>query len=148
MLERIIRFSIDNRAIVIMLAAVLVVGGLYAVYNIRLDAIPDLTDTQVIVQVDFPEQSPNVIEEQVVYPLTTSFLNVPHAKAVRGYSFFGFGFVYVLFEDGTDLYWARSRVLEYLNQVRLPESASAKLGPDATGLGWVYEYALVDTAER
>jgi len=145
MLEKAIRFSIDNRAIVLLLAAILVAGGIWAIYEIRLDAIPDLSDVQVIVQVDFPEQSPDVVEDQVVYPLTTAMLNVPHAKVVRGYSFMGFGFVYVLFDDGTDLYWARSRVLEYLNQIRLPEDATAKLGPDATGLGWVYEYVLIDT---
>jgi len=144
-LERIIRFSIDNRAMVFLLTTFVVIGGIYSVYKIKLDAIPDLSDVQVIVQVDFAGQSPDVVEDQVVYPLTTAMLNVPRAKVVRGYSFFGFGFVYILFEDGTDIYWARSRVLEYLNQVRLPEMSTAKLGPDATGLGWVYEYVLVDT---
>ncbi|MFH1277130.1 MAG: CusA/CzcA family heavy metal efflux RND transporter [Candidatus Eisenbacteria bacterium] len=145
MLERIIRFSIDNRAMVFLLTLFLVVGGVYSIYKIKLDAIPDLSDVQVIIQVDYAGQSPNVVEDQVTYPLTTAMLNVPKAKVVRGYSFFGFGFVYILFEDGTDIYWARSRVLEYLNQVELPEMATLRLGPDATGLGWVYEYVLTDT---
>ena len=145
MLERIIRFSIDNRAMVFLLTLFLVVGGIYSIYKIKLDAIPDLSDVQVIIQVDFAGQSPDVVEDQVTYPLTTAMLNVPQAKVVRGYSFFGFGFVYILFEDGTDIYWARSRVLEYLNQVQLPEMATARLGPDATGLGWVYEYVVLDT---
>ena len=111
-----------------------------------LDAIPDLSDVQVIVRTTFPGQAPQVVEDQVTYPLTTTLLSVPHAKTVRGYSLFGESFVYVLFDDGTDLYWARSRVLEYLSQVqaRLPVGASAALGPDATGVGWIYEYALVD----
>ncbi len=145
MLEKLIRFSIDNRAIVFILTGFVVFGGIYSIVNIKLDAIPDLSDVQVIVQVDFGGQSPDVVEDQVVYPLTTAMLNVPKATVVRGYSFFGFGFVYILFEDGTDIYWARSRVLEYLSQVQLPENATAKLGPDATGLGWVYEYVLIDT---
>jgi Cu(I)/Ag(I) efflux system membrane protein CusA/SilA len=109
------------------------------------DALPDLSDVQVVIRTSYPGQAPQIVENQVTYPLTTTMLSVPGAKTVRGYSFFGDSFVYVIFEDGTDLYWARSRVLEYLNQVqgRLPPSASA-LGPDATGVGWVYEYALVD----
>ena len=115
-----------------------------------LDAIPDLSDVQVIIRTTFPGQAPQIVEDQVTYPLTTTMLSVPGAKKVRGYSFFGDSFVYVLFEDGTDLYWARSRVLEYLNQVqgRLPAGAKAALGPDATGVGWIYEYALVDRSGR
>ena len=144
MLEKIIRFSIDNRALVFILTGFVVLGGIYSIRHMKLDAIPDLSDVQVIVQVDYSGQSPDVVEDQVVYPLTSAMLNVPNASVVRGYSFFGFGFVYILFDDGTDIYWARSRVLEYLNQVQLPEDATVKLGPDATGLGWVYEYVLVD----
>ena len=111
-----------------------------------LDALPDLSDVQVIIRTSYPGQAPRIVENQITYPLTTTMLSVPGAKTVRGYSFFGDSFVYVLFEDGTDLYWARSRVLEYLNQVqaRLPANAKASLGPDATGVGWIYQYALVD----
>ncbi len=125
---------------------ILVAWGLVAASRTPVDAIPDLSDVQVIVRTTFPGQAPQVVEDQVTYPLTTTLLSVPHAKTVRGYSLFGESFVYVLFDDGTDLYWARSRVLEYLSQVqaRLPEGATAALGPDATGVGWVYEYALVD----
>src|SRR3569833_1285129 len=121
-------------------------GGLYSAKSTPLDAIPDLSDVQVIIKTTYAGQAPQVVEDQVTYPLTTTMLSVPGAKTVRGYSFFGDSYVYVLFEDGTDLYWARSRVLEYLNQVqaRLPAGAATSLGPDATGLGWVYEYALVD----
>jgi Cu(I)/Ag(I) efflux system membrane protein CusA/SilA len=115
-----------------------------------LDALPDLSDVQVIIRTTYPGQAPRIVENQVTYPLTTTMLSVPGAKTVRGYSFFGDSFVYVLFEDGTDLYWARSRVLEYLNQVqsRLPAQAKASLGPDATGVGWIYEYALVDRSGK
>ncbi len=148
MLEKLIRFSVDNRAIVLILTAFVVLGGIYAIYEMKLDAIPDLSDVQVIVQVDYPGQSPDVLENQVLYPLTTSLLGVPRASVVRGYSFFGFGFAYVIFEDGTDIYWARSRVLEYLNQVDLPQGASISRGPDGTGLGWVYEFALVDRSGK
>ena len=150
MLERIIRFSIDNRAMVFLLTLFLVVGGIYSIYKIKLDAIPDLSDVQVIIQVDFAGQSPDVVEDQVTYPLTTAMLNVPQAKVVRGYSFFGFGFVYILFEDGTDIYWARSRVLEYMSGLRgsLPEGVNPELGPDATGVGWGFEYALVDKSGK
>ncbi len=118
--------------------------------NTPLDAIPDLSDVQVIIQTDYPGQAPQVVEDQVTYPLTTAMLSVPFAKVVRGYSFFGVSFVYIIFEDGTDLYWARSRVLEYLNFVagRLPEGVTPSLGPDATGVGWVYEYVLQDTTDR
>lgn len=122
----------------------MVVGGLYALKNTPLDAIPDLSDVQVIVFTEYPGQAPQVIEDQVTYPLTTQMLAVPQAKTVRGYSFFGISFVYIIFEDGTDLYWARSRVLEYLNYAagRLPQGVTPSLGPDATGVGWIYEYVL------
>lgn len=146
MIANIIRWSLHNRALVLLLAAALLGTGLYALRQTPLDAIPDLSDVQVIVHTKYPGQAPRVIEDQVTYPLTTAFLSVPGATSVRGYSFFGDSYVYVLFEEGTDLYWARSRVLEYLSQVadRLPEGARSALGPDATGVGWVYEYALVD----
>jgi Cu(I)/Ag(I) efflux system membrane protein CusA/SilA len=142
----VIRWSVDNRLLVLLATAILVAWGLVAVSRTPLDAIPDLSDVQVIVRTTFPGQAPQVVEDQVTYPLTTTLLSVPHAKTVRGYSLFGESFVYVLFDDGTDLYWARSRVLEYLSQVqaRLPVGATAALGPDATGVGWIYEYALVD----
>jgi len=146
MIATIIRWSVANRILVLLAAAILAAAGVWAVKTTPLDAIPDLSDTQVIIRTTFPGQAPQIVEDQVTYPLTTTMLSVPGAKTVRGYSFFGDSFVYVLFEDGTDLYWARSRVLEYLNQVqgRLPTGAKAALGPDATGVGWIYEYALVD----
>lgn len=143
-IERIIDGSIRNRLIVLLLTLVVVVMGIQSMLTIPVDAIPDLSDVQVIVIADFPGQSPQVVEDQVIYPLTTALLAVPFVKDVRGYSFFNFGMVYLIFEDGTDLYWARSRVLEYLNQAadRLPAGVVPRLGPDATGLGWVYEYTL------
>jgi Cu(I)/Ag(I) efflux system membrane protein CusA/SilA len=146
MLRRLIAGSARNPLLVGLGTAVLILWGGYATWNIPLDAIPDLSDVQVIVFTEYPGQAPQVVEDQVTYPLTTAMLAVPFAKTVRGYSFFGFSFVYVIFEDGTDLYWARSRVLEYLNFVsgRLPPGVTPTLGPDATGVGWVYEYALVD----
>ncbi len=146
MLANIIRWSIVNRGLVLMLTVVLVGWGIYSVRNTPVDAIPDLSDVQVIIKTSYPGQAPQVVEDQVTYPLTTTMLSVPKAKVVRGYSFFGDSYVYILFEDGTDLYWARSRVLEYLSQIQssLPDGAVAALGPDATGVGWVYEYALVD----
>ena len=146
MIAALIRWSVTNRFLVLLAAALVAVAGVWAVRTTPLDAIPDLSDTQVIIRTTFPGQAPQIVEDQVTYPLTTTMLSVPGAKAVRGYSFFGDSFVYVLFEDGTDQYWARSRVLEYLNQVqgRLPAAAKAALGPDATGVGWIYEYALVD----
>ena len=146
MITRIIEWSIDNRFMVLMLTAILVGLGVYSINNTPLDAIPDLSDAQVIIKTSFPGQAPQVVEDQVTYPLTTAMLSVPKATNVRGYSFFGDSYVYVIFEDGTDLYWARSRVLEYLSQVtnKLPPEARPELGPDATGVGWVYEYALVD----
>ncbi|MFC1695459.1 efflux RND transporter permease subunit [Pseudomonadota bacterium] len=146
MIEAIIRWSVSNRFIVVLLSLVLAVSGTYVMVNIPVDAIPDLSDVQVIIKTPYPGQAPQVVEDQVTYPLTTAMLSVPGASTVRGYSFFGDSYVYVIFEDGTDLYWARSRVLEYLNQVsgQLPASARPVLGPDATGVGWIYEYALQD----
>ncbi len=146
MIGRIIASSLKNRFLVFMATALLIVAGALAIKKIPLDAIPDLSDVQVIIFTQFPGQAPQVVEDQVTYPLTTSMLAVPHAKVVRGYSFFGFSFVYIIFEDGTDMYWARSRVLEYLNYAAkfLPNNVTPTLGPDATGVGWVYEYALVD----
>ncbi|APG27188.1 cation transporter [Syntrophotalea acetylenivorans] len=144
MLEKIIEWSVRNKFMVILATAFLMVGGVYSLKNIPIDAIPDLSDVQVIVFTEYPGQAPQVVEDQVTYPLTTQMLAVPGAKVVRGYSFFGYSFVYIIFEDGTDLYWARSRVLEYLNYAagRLPQGVTPSLGPDATGVGWVYEYAL------
>ena len=146
MIARIIRGSIANRFLILLATAFITAWGIWALSRTPLDAIPDLSDVQVIIRTTFPGQAPQIVENQVTYPLTTTMLSVPGAKTVRGYSFFGDSFVYILFEDGTDPYWARSRVLEYLNQVqsRLPAQAKASLGPDATGVGWVYEYALVD----
>ena len=146
MIQWIIDWSIRNRVMVILLALLLTVWGLYAVKHTPLDAIPDLSDVQVIIKTSYPGQAPQVVEDQVTYPLTTAMLSVPRAVNVRGYSFFGDSYVYVIFEDGTDTYWARSRVLEYLSQAasKLPAEARPELGPDATGVGWVYEYALVD----
>jgi Cu(I)/Ag(I) efflux system membrane protein CusA/SilA len=146
MINAIIRWSIANRFFVLLGTAILIGIGAFSVRNISIDAIPDLSDVQVIVKTSYPGQAPQVVEDQVTYPLTTAMLSVPGAITVRGFSFFGDSYVYVIFEDGTDLYWARSRVLEYLNQVAgsLPSSAKPQLGPDATGVGWVYLYALVD----
>lgn len=146
MIKAIINSSIDNRFIVLLLTVMLVGAGIYSIKQTPLDAIPDLSDVQVIIKTSYPGQAPQVVEDQVTYPLTTTMLSVPQAVNVRGYSFFGDSYVYVIFEDGTDLYWARSRVLEYLSQVagKLPADARPELGPDATGVGWVYEYALVD----
>jgi Cu(I)/Ag(I) efflux system membrane protein CusA/SilA len=146
MIAALIRWSVANKLFVVLGALALVAAGLWAVRATPIDALPDLSDTQVIIRTSYPGQAPQIVENQVTYPLATTMLSVPGAKTVRGYSFFGDSFVYVIFADGTDLYWARSRVLEYLNQVqgRLPESARSAIGPDATGVGWVYEYALVD----
>ena len=144
MLQRIIEYSVKNRFLVILVTVLLIVGGTVALVEIPLDAIPDLSDVQVIIMTEYAGQAPQVVEDQVTYPLTTAMLAVPYAKTVRGYSFFGLSFVYIIFEDGTDLYWARSRVLEYLSYVsdRLPPGVNPGLGPDATGVGWVYEYVL------
>ena len=150
MIAALIRSSLENRFLVLLAAAIVAAWGAWSLAHTPLDALPDLSDVQVIIRTTYPGQAPQIVENQVTYPLTTTMLSVPGAKAVRGYSFFGDSFVYVLFDDGTDLYWARSRVLEYLNQVqaRLPAGAKASLGPDATGVGWIYEYALVDRSGR
>jgi Cu(I)/Ag(I) efflux system membrane protein CusA/SilA len=146
MIAKLIRWSITNRFLVLLATVMLSAWGVYSMLRTPLDALPDLSDVQVIIRTTYPGQAPRIVENQITYPLTTTMLSVPGAKTVRGYSFFGDSFVYVLFEDGTDMYWARSRVLEYLNQVqsRLPPGAKATLGPDATGVGWIYQYALVD----
>ncbi len=146
MINAIINASLRDRFMVLMVAVIVALFGLYSYVNTPLDAIPDLSDVQVIILTEFPGQSPQVVEDQVTYPLTTSMLAVPKTKVVRGYSFFGLSFVYIIFEDDTDMYWARSRVLESINYIsgRLPQGITPTLGPDATGVGWIYEYALVD----
>ncbi|MBT8082425.1 MAG: CusA/CzcA family heavy metal efflux RND transporter [Gammaproteobacteria bacterium] len=146
MIAALIRWSVANRVLVLVTALIVTAIGIYSVRQTPVDALPDLSDVQVIVKTSFPGQAPQVVEDQVTYPLTTAMLSVPRAVTVRGYSFFGDSYVYVIFEDGTDLYWARSRVLEYLNQVSstLPADATSSLGPDATGVGWVFQFALVD----
>src|SRR5262245_19052572 len=146
MIARLIRWSIATRLLVLLATIAIIAWGVSAMLRTPLDAIPDLSDVQVIVRTTFPGQAPQIVEKQVTYPLATTMMSVPGAKTVRGYSMFGDSFVYVLFEDGTDPYWARSRVLEYLNQVqsRMPPGAKPALGPDATGVGWIYQYALVD----
>ncbi len=146
MIARIIDSSIANRFFVVLAAIGLALAGFWAVRTTPVDALPDLSDVQVVIRSNYPGQAPRIVEDQVTYPMATTMLSVPGAETVRGYSFFGDSYVYVIFEDGTDLYWARSRVLEYLNQVqnRLPEVVQSTLGPDATGVGWIYEYALVD----
>jgi Cu(I)/Ag(I) efflux system membrane protein CusA/SilA len=146
MLALLIRWSIQNRFLVLIGTLLLAAWGVHATLSTPLDALPDLSDTQVIIRTEFPGQAPQVVEDQVTYPLTTTMLSVPGARTVRGYSFFGDSYVYIIFDDKTDLYWARSRVLEYLSQVtgRLPPTAKPTLGPDGTGVGWIYEYALVD----
>ncbi len=146
MITALIRWSVVNRFLVMLATLLITAVGIWSVSTTPIDALPDLSDVQVIIRTPYPGQAPQIVENQVTYPLTTTMLSVPGAKTVRGYSFFGDSYVYVLFEDGTDLYWARSRVLEYLSQVqsRLPASAKPSLGPDATGVGWIYQYALVD----
>jgi len=147
MINKLIEYSVNNRWLIISLAVIILIAGIYASREIAVDAIPDLSDVQVIIQTEYTGQPPQVVEDQVTYPLATAMLSVPKAKNVRGFSYFGLSFIYVIFEDGTDIYWARSRVLEYLSQMsgRLPENVTPQLGPDATGVGWVYQYALVDT---
>ena len=147
MLTRVIDWALANRLVVLLLTAAAIVAGIYALRATPLEALPDLSDVQVIVQADFNEQAPRTVEDQVTYPIAAEMLKVPGARTVRGYSFFGISFVYVIFEDGTDLYWARSRVLEYLSGIksRLPASVTPTLGPDATGLGWVFQYSIEDT---
>lgn len=146
MIAKLIRWSVGNRILVLLATLFLVAWGVFALRSLPIDALPDLSDVQVIIRTAYPGQAPQIVENQVTYPLTTTMLSVPGAKTVRGFSAYGDSFVYVLFEDGTDPYWARSRVLEYLSQAqsRLPASARPVLGPDATGVGWVYQYALVD----
>ncbi|KAF0183396.1 MAG: Cu(I)/Ag(I) efflux system membrane protein CusA [Alphaproteobacteria bacterium] len=150
MIANLIRWSIANRFLVVLATLALAIAGALAVRSTPVDALPDLSDVQVVVRTSYPGQAPQIVEDQVTYPLTTTMLSVPGARTVRGYSFFGDSFVYIIFEDGTDLYWARSRVLEYLDQVqgRLPATARSSLGPDATGVGWVFQYALVDRSGR
>ena len=150
MIAALIRWSLVNRFLVLLSAVMITAWGVWSVQQTPLDALPDLSDVQVIIRTPYPGQAPRIVENQVTYPLTTTMLSVPGAKTVRGYSFFGDSFVYILFEDGTDPYWARSRVLEYLNQVqsRLPPSAKPALGPDATGVGWIYTYALIDRSGK
>jgi Cu(I)/Ag(I) efflux system membrane protein CusA/SilA len=150
MIAALIRWSLGNRFMVLVTTLLVTAWGVWAVLKAPLDALPDLSDVQVIIRTPYPGQAPRIVEDQVTYPLTTTMMSVPGAKTVRGYSFFGDSFVYILFEDGTDPYWARTRVLEYLNQVqsRLPAQAKPALGPDATGVGWIYQYALVDRSGR
>lgn len=150
MIEKILDWSIKNRLLVVLLALLLSVWGIQSARTIPLDAVPDLSDVQVIIKTSFPGQAPQIIEDQVTYPLASAMLSVPGATHVRGYSFFGDSYVYVIFKDGTDQYWARSRVLEYINQVRdkLPPGANAQLGPDASGVGWIYQYALIDRSGK
>ncbi len=144
MLAKVIEWSIQNKLLILLASVFLTLGGIYSIQRIPVDAIPDLSDVQVIIYTEYPGQAPQIVEDQVTYLLTTEMLSVPHTKVVRGYSFFGFSFVYIIFEDGTDLYWARSRVLEYLNSVskRLPDGVTPTLGPDATGVGWAFMYVL------
>ncbi|MCH8313029.1 MAG: efflux RND transporter permease subunit [Nitrospinae bacterium] len=150
MLKKIIALSLKNRFLVILGTLFVIVWGTYSMLKTPLDAIPDLSDVQVIIFTKYPGQAPQIVEDQITYPLTTAMLSVPFAKVVRGYSFFGLSFVYIIFDDGTDMYWARSRVLEQLNFItgRLPDGVNPSLGPDATGVGWVYEYALVDKSGK
>ena len=145
MLTHVIAWSLRNVFMVMLATLAIIIGGGYALSKMPLDALPDLSDAQVIVYTEYPGQAPQVVEDQITYPLTSAMLSVPRSKVVRGFSFFGASFVYVIFEDGTDIYWARSRVLEYLTTLNgtLPSSVTPKLGPDATGVGWVYQYALL-----
>ena len=146
MIEAIIRWSVTNRLFVLLTTIIILFVGLYSLRNTPVDAIPDLSDVQVIVKTTYPGQSPQVLQDQVTFPLTTALLSVPGAKTVRGFSFYGDSYVYIIFDDDTDMYWARSRVLEYLNQAAadLPMGVQPQLGPDATGVGWIYMYALTD----
>ena len=150
MIAAVIRWSVVNRFLVLLLSIIVFGAGIYSVKQTPVDALPDLSDVQVIVKTSYPGQAPQVVQDQVTFPLTTAMLSVPGAKTVRGFSFFGDSYVYIIFDENTDIYWARSRVQEYLSQVesRLPASAKAQLGPDATGVGWVYLYALVDKTNQ
>ena len=147
MIDTIIEFSAKNRFLVFLLVAVAVAAGLWSLRTVPLDAIPDLSDTQVIVYSRW-DRSPDIVEDQVTYPIVTAMLGAPRVKAVRGFSDFGYSYVYIVYEEGTDIYWARSRTMEYLSGVlpRLPQGVRTELGPDATGVGWVFQYALVDTS--
>ena len=144
MIARVIEWSARNLVLVFFATALIIAAGVWSLRNLPIDAIPDLSDVQVIVLTDYPGQAPQVVEDQVTYPLTSAMLTVPRSRVVRGFSFFGISFVYIIFEDGVDPYWARSRVLEYLNAAaaRLPDGVTPTLGPDATGVGWVYQYAI------
>ncbi|HSF29478.1 MAG TPA: efflux RND transporter permease subunit, partial [Candidatus Tectomicrobia bacterium] len=150
MVERIIDFSARNRFIVFLLIFGLAMVGWWALQNTPIDAIPDISDTQVIIYTTWMGRSPDLVEDQITYPIVTALLSAPRVTVVRGFSDFGFSYVYVLFKDGTDIYWARSRVLEYMNQLagRLPEGVTPQLGPDATAVGWVFQYALVDESSE
>src|SRR3990170_1877599 len=150
MIASIIDFSARNRFLIIVLIVAIVAGGIWAIYNTPLDAIPDLSDVQVIVFTEWEDRSPDIIEDQITYPIVTQLLSAPMVKAVRAQSFFGFSLIYVIFEDGTDIYWARSRVLEYLSGMagKLPQDVAPQLGPDATGVGWGLEYVLIDRTGR
>jgi len=149
MINRIIEYSAKNKFVVLLLTALLTAFGWWSMQRMPLDAIPDLSDTQVIVYSRW-DRSPDILEDQVTYPIVSALLGAPRVKAVRGYSDFGYSYVYVVFDDGTDLYWARARVMEYLSGVlsRLPQGVKTELGPDATGLGWVFQYALVDDSGK
>src|SRR3974390_3287120 len=149
MINAIIEFSAKNKFIVFILITAAVMGGIWSMKNVPLDALPDLSDTQVIVYSRW-DRSPDIMEDQVTYPIVTAMLGAPKVKAVRGFSDFGYSFVYIIFDEGTDIYWARSRTLEYLQSVlpRLPQGVNTELGPDATGVGWVFQYALIDTERR
>src|SRR6516225_1946548 len=144
MLRAVIDFSLRNKFMILLGTGAVIAAGIFALRNIPLDAIPDLSDTQVIIYTEWPGQAPQIVQDQATYPITTKMLSVPRAKVVRGYSFYGFSFVYVIFEDGTDPYWARSRVLEYLSGLsgRLPQGVAPSLGPDATGVGWAFMYSI------
>ena len=144
LIVKIIEWSINNKILVIILTVALILAGIWALKNTAIDAIPDLIDVQVIIFTDYPGQGPQIVEDQLTYPLTTKMLSVPFASVVRGYSFFGYSMVYIIFDDGTDIYWARSRVIEYLSSMKndLPKGVAPQLGPDATGLGWVFQYVL------
>src|SRR6516225_12009629 len=150
MLNRVIEWSVRNQFLVWAFVVATGAAGIYAFFNIPVDALPDVSDVQVIVYTEWPGQPPQIVEDQVTYPITTMMLAVANVKVVRGYSFFGYSFVYVIFKDGSDIYWARSRVLEYLSSLQggMPPEVSPQLGPDATPVGWVYEYALVDRSGR
>src|SRR5436309_4317370 len=146
MINKIIEYCGQNRAVVVILVAMLVFGGLYSMRQIPLDAIPDLSDPQVIIYTEWPGRSPNLVEDQITYPVVSAMLAAPKVSAVRGSSDYGFSYVYVIFEEGTDIYWGRTRVLEYMSKIsgKLPEGVAPRLGPDATGVGWAFQYALVD----